>query len=94
MESNFNKYNASTVTSFGVPYDYGSVMHYGEYAFSKNGNKTIEPKVSKMPVFIFGRNLSILRQNLRFFIKATTTIKTQNNKEIQVVRQKPLSPKA
>jgi hypothetical protein len=53
MEQNFDKYPASIITSFGVPYDYGSVMHYGEYAFSKDGQKTIEPKVSKMLVFIW-----------------------------------------
>ncbi|GBP12081.1 Zinc metalloproteinase nas-13 [Eumeta japonica] len=41
-EHNFAKYNNDTVTDFGVPYDYGSVMHYGDKAFSKNGNKTIE----------------------------------------------------
>ncbi|PNF32679.1 hypothetical protein B7P43_G13113 [Cryptotermes secundus] len=43
-ENNFNKYNASTITSFGVEYDYNSVMHYGAYAFSKNGEITIESK--------------------------------------------------
>merc|ERR1719452_323841 len=40
--SNFNKYSASQITPFGEPYDYQSVMHYGAYAFSKNGQKTIE----------------------------------------------------
>ncbi|XP_065355366.1 seminal metalloprotease 1-like [Calliphora vicina] len=38
---NFVKYGANIVTNFGVPYDYGSVMHYRETAFSKNGEKTI-----------------------------------------------------
>ncbi|CAK1548297.1 unnamed protein product [Leptosia nina] len=42
-EHNFEKYNNDTVTDFGIPYDYGSVMHYPSVAFSKNGNKTIVP---------------------------------------------------
>ncbi|XP_069691835.1 zinc metalloproteinase nas-13-like [Periplaneta americana] len=42
-EHNFNKYDASTITSFGVEYDYGSIMHYSAYAFSKNGEPTIVP---------------------------------------------------
>lgn len=46
-EHNFAKYTVDTVTDFGVPYDYGSVMHYPSKAFSKNGNETIIPlKVS------------------------------------------------
>uniref|UniRef100_A0A182NV53 Metalloendopeptidase n=1 Tax=Anopheles dirus TaxID=7168 RepID=A0A182NV53_9DIPT len=43
-EHNFNIYDSSTVTDFSVRYDYGSVMHYGATAFSKNGEKTIVPK--------------------------------------------------
>ncbi|KAJ0181120.1 hypothetical protein K1T71_003205 [Dendrolimus kikuchii] len=43
LEHNFAKYNNDTVTDFGVPYDYSSVMHYPETAFSKNGNRTIIP---------------------------------------------------
>ncbi|XP_055836792.1 seminal metalloprotease 1-like [Episyrphus balteatus] len=43
MEHNFNIYNSSVVDDFGIEYDYGSVMHYGPTAFSKNGEKTIIP---------------------------------------------------
>ncbi|CAG7716997.1 unnamed protein product, partial [Allacma fusca] len=35
----FNKYGPDTVNSFGVPYDYGSIMHYSAYAFSTGSSK-------------------------------------------------------
>lgn len=44
-ERNFNKYNSSVVTDFGIPYDYSSVMHYSAYAFTKDGYATIVPNV-------------------------------------------------
>jgi hypothetical protein len=68
MESYFDIYPASQITSFGVPYDIHSVMHVDAYAFSKNGLKTIEPKVSKLSIN-FLINLRVRRQNLWFFIK-------------------------
>lgn len=40
-ENNFDKGEAGKVDPQGVGYDYGSVMHYNEKAFSKNGQKTI-----------------------------------------------------
>lgn len=42
-ENNFNKYDESEVTDYGVAYDYESIMHYSRTAFTKNGNDTIEP---------------------------------------------------
>ncbi|XP_055548319.1 seminal metalloprotease 1-like [Wyeomyia smithii] len=41
-EHNFNKYNETEVTSYGIEYDYGSVMHYSAKAFSRNSEPTIE----------------------------------------------------
>ncbi|XP_026333154.1 zinc metalloproteinase nas-4 [Hyposmocoma kahamanoa] len=44
-ENNFQKADPKTADGFGVAYDYNSVMHYSEYAFSRNNQKTIVPKV-------------------------------------------------
>ena len=42
--SNFKKYPKSDIDSLNMSYDYGSIMHYGRRAFSKNGKDTIVPK--------------------------------------------------
>ena len=93
MEHNFHVLPASLITSFGVPYDYGSVMHYSPYAFSWNGSRTIQPRVSQLSIY-FSYQLSVLRQHLWFFVNAITLIKTQNNKKKRVVRQQPVSAEA
>lgn len=43
-ESNFDKARPGETNSFGTEYDYGSVLHYSETAFSKNGLPTIEAR--------------------------------------------------
>lgn len=43
MEHNFSKYDNETVDNYGTAYDYGSVLHYSSFAFSKNGEMTIVP---------------------------------------------------
>ncbi|XP_067672557.1 meprin A subunit beta-like [Haliotis asinina] len=46
-EHNFRIHSASEMDTFGVPYDYYSIMHYNAYEFSKDDNKpTIIPKQS------------------------------------------------
>lgn len=44
-EDNFKKNAKGTSSGYGVGYDYGSVMHYSEMAFSGNGKPTIQTKV-------------------------------------------------
>lgn len=51
--SNFDR--AARTLAFGVPYDYGSVMHYSANAFSTNGRPTIVPMVSNLN-FLFVYN--------------------------------------
>lgn len=48
-QHNFNKYNSSIITAFNRGYDYGSIMHYSAYAFTKDGYATIVPNVRIRP---------------------------------------------
>ncbi|KAL7071149.1 hypothetical protein ACQ4LE_009402 [Meloidogyne hapla] len=44
LRDQFDKYSQNMIDYLGAKYDYFSVMHYGPFAFSKNGKPTIEPK--------------------------------------------------
>lgn len=45
-EGNFKIKSRLEVSNLGYPYDYESIMHYREMAFSKNGMPTINVLVS------------------------------------------------
>jgi len=47
QQHNFYMRPENDITRFGLPYDYESVMHFGPLAFSRNEQRTIEPKVSQ-----------------------------------------------
>ena len=55
MESNFDITSPSFVTTQGVPYDLGSIMHYGAFDFSRNGQPTIVPVDSTVPLSALGQ---------------------------------------
>uniref|UniRef100_A0A8C1XQK8 Metalloendopeptidase n=1 Tax=Cyprinus carpio TaxID=7962 RepID=A0A8C1XQK8_CYPCA len=57
-EHNFNLHNETESSSLGVPYDYGSVMHYSKKAFSIGSKPTI---VTKIPEF-----LDVIGQRMEF----------------------------
>ncbi len=57
-EHNFNSYDETVSSSLGVPYDYGSVMHYSKTSFNKGSEPTI---VTKIPEF-----LDVIGQRMEF----------------------------
>ncbi|XP_068596318.1 hatching enzyme 1.2-like [Brachionichthys hirsutus] len=60
QERNFRKIRTNNL---GTPYDYMSVMHYGRFDFSRNGNPTIEPIPDRNA--IIGRATRMSRLDIR-----------------------------
>ena len=42
-------------TTQAIPYDFGSLMHYDAYAFSRNSRPTIQPVNSTVPLDSLGQ---------------------------------------
>jgi len=53
QEHNFNRYKPKQMDSQGGAYDFSSIMHYGNYAFSKNNKPTMLSV--KDPMLQFGQ---------------------------------------
>lgn len=92
---NFVKKNSTDVDTQNTPYDYGSVMHYPNSAFSANGLPTIEPL---QPNVIIGQrvNMSAIDiQEVRLYYSCPTsgvtvpptTTTTTTGKCVYVVKQ-------
>ncbi|XP_066561557.1 meprin A subunit alpha [Amia ocellicauda] len=82
MEHNFVKYDDNFITDQNTPYDYESIMHYGQYSFNKNASA---PTVTcKIPEFnnIIGQyldfsSLDILRLNKMYNCSGSLTLLDQ-----------------
>lgn len=62
-EHNFRTYDDKTSSALGVPYDYGSVMHYSKTAFNIASEPTI---VTKIPQFmdVIGQRMGFSESDL------------------------------
>ena len=66
---NFFMYSGSEGETFGLPYDYKSIMHYQEYSSSKNGQITIEtldPSMQKVMSTFFSVTKQLLDINTQY----------------------------
>ncbi|CAL4063808.1 unnamed protein product [Meganyctiphanes norvegica] len=81
FDGNFKKASKDVITHQGLAYDYGSVMHYPEKAFTKNGQPTI---ISKKPGVTLGQRkgfseLDVNGLNLLYKCKGTECIDRHND---------------
>ncbi|XP_033976327.1 meprin A subunit beta-like [Trematomus bernacchii] len=81
FERNFQKGSNKSTTTQGVPYDFWSVMHYGENSFSNGNGSTI---LTKDPKFqdVIGQRLEVspkdvLELNLLYKCKSTIAFQMQ-----------------
>lgn len=62
-EHNFKTYDDTVSSALGVPYDYGSVMHYSKTSFNIGSEPTI---VTKIPHFtdVIGQRMGLSASDL------------------------------
>lgn len=78
-EHNFKTYDDTLSSALGVPYDYGSVMHYSKTAFNIASDPTI---VTKIPEF-----MDVIGQRTGFSVSDLTKLnRLYNCSELSVTR--------
>nr|AQM58332.1 venom astacin-like protein 1 [Pristhesancus plagipennis] len=63
--NNFEKASAKEYTTYGVPYNFESVMHYPATSFSKNGDPTILPLDKSVDIKLLGQRKKITEHDLK-----------------------------
>jgi hypothetical protein len=65
LESQFDKISASVVNLFDIPYDYYSIMHYRNDAFSINGRVTILALDPTINLSLMGRRTDLSPSDIK-----------------------------
>lgn len=84
-EHNFKTYNDTVSSALGVPYDYGSVMHYSKTSFNIGSEPTI---VTKIPHF-----MDVIGQRMGFSASDLTKLNRLYNcsKSSQLIMHQTIS---
>uniref|UniRef100_A0A182JVY0 Metalloendopeptidase n=1 Tax=Anopheles christyi TaxID=43041 RepID=A0A182JVY0_9DIPT len=93
--NNFEKAKKGSTNSFGVSYDYGSIMHYSSNAFSTNGNPTIEAKRAggnRMGQRSGFSNSDLVKMNAMYGCKGTSSTGTGTSSGANTQTQRPGRP--
>uniref|UniRef100_E2J7A2 Metalloendopeptidase n=1 Tax=Triatoma matogrossensis TaxID=162370 RepID=E2J7A2_9HEMI len=64
-QKNFVKASSKEYTTFGIPYNYASVMHYRAVSFSKNDKATIIPTDPTVDIRVLGQRKKVTKLDLK-----------------------------
>jgi hypothetical protein len=96
----FEKYGTNVIDELKEPYDYSSIMHYGPYAFSANGKRTIlarKPGAQKMGQRVQFSEIDLKKINKLYHCDASRSLEKNviedlDNK-IPITQQPPITQK-
>ena len=77
---NFEKVTYSEATTNSIAYDFRSLMHYSAYAFSRNGQPTIQPLSSSVRLRELGQRESLSNEDLQHALALYCSGSQQGNR--------------